>query len=260
MTSHRMRISLALIVCLVCVQPAYAVPTTFFDPGTQLMPSCAPGVCTVRVAPQAFVAVVSTVAAGVLVSDFEHGDVVDGVTLTTGDIILIKNQTVASENGLYTVSATGAPVRVGNSQLIGQQYFVRLGTVGTTKTFTLATTNTYITAAATSSSSITSLNGLTSGVQTFLLGTAGTDLTIVSSGATHTFNIPTASATNRGVLSSADWTTFNGKLATTLTNGSLWIGNGSGIATAVALSGDATVTNAGVLTIGNTAHPRQNGS
>ncbi len=47
--------------------------------------------------------------------------------------------------------------------------------------------------------------------QTFATGTAGTDFTISSSGSTHTFNLPSASATNRGLLSSADWTTFNNK-------------------------------------------------
>ncbi|MFM2414525.1 MAG: hypothetical protein RI911_218 [Candidatus Parcubacteria bacterium] len=43
------------------------------------------------------------------------------------------------------------------------------------------------------------------------------------------------------------------KLASSLTNGALFIGNGSNVATAVTLSGDATVTNAGVLTISNDA-------
>jgi hypothetical protein len=58
---------------------------------------------------------------------------------------------------------------------------------------------------------ITTLNTLTALTQTFATGTTGTDFGIVSSGSTHTFNIPTASATNRGALSSADWTTFNNK-------------------------------------------------
>jgi len=66
-------------------------------------------------------------------------------------------------------------------------------------------TPTYISAA------ITSLNGLTGAVQTMVTGTAGTDFTIDASGTVHTFNIPTASATKRGLLSSADWSTFNGK-------------------------------------------------
>lgn len=59
---------------------------------------------------------------------------------------------------------------------------------------------------------ITSLNGLTASTQTFATGTTGTDFNISSSTSTHTFNLPTASATNRGLLSSANWTTFNNKI------------------------------------------------
>jgi hypothetical protein len=58
---------------------------------------------------------------------------------------------------------------------------------------------------------LTALNGLTNQVQFFAVGTSGTDFAISSATDTHTFNLPTASATNRGALSSADWTTFNGK-------------------------------------------------
>jgi hypothetical protein len=58
------------------------------------------------------------------------------------------------------------------------------------------------------------LNGLTAQVQYLQVGTSGTDFNISSSTATHTFNLPTASATNRGALSSADWTTFNNKQST----------------------------------------------
>lgn len=59
---------------------------------------------------------------------------------------------------------------------------------------------------------LSSLNGLTDSTQTFATGTAGTDFGISSAGSVHTFNLPTASASNRGALSSADWSTFNGKL------------------------------------------------
>jgi hypothetical protein len=58
---------------------------------------------------------------------------------------------------------------------------------------------------------IVSLNGLTATTQTFATGTSGTDFTISSTTSTHTFNLPTASATNTGKLSSTDWSTFNAK-------------------------------------------------
>ena len=46
-----------------------------------------------------------------LATDVEAGDALDGVTLAENDRILLKNQTTASENGIYVVAATGAPAR-----------------------------------------------------------------------------------------------------------------------------------------------------
>jgi hypothetical protein len=71
---------------------------------------------------------------------------------------------------------------------------------------------------------ITAINSLTGAAQTMVTGSSGTDFAISSSGTAHTFNIPTASASNRGLLSSANWTTFNNKqdaitLTTTGTSG-----------------------------------------
>lgn len=54
---------------------------------------------------------VATAAAGTLASSFENGDTVDGVTLATGDRILIKDQAAGAENGIYIVAASGAPTR-----------------------------------------------------------------------------------------------------------------------------------------------------
>jgi hypothetical protein len=53
----------------------------------------------------------ATTVTGTLATDFANGSVIDGVTLVTGNRILLKNQSTGSQNGLYTVNATGAPTR-----------------------------------------------------------------------------------------------------------------------------------------------------
>jgi hypothetical protein len=63
------------------------------------------------------------------------------------------------------------------------------------------------------SKGLTSLNNLTRQVQFLGTGTSGTDFNISSSTATHTFNLPIASAANTGKLSSTDWSVFNAKQA-----------------------------------------------
>ena len=80
------------------------------------------------------------------------------------------------------------------------------------------------------SNTVTSVNGQTgavsvgtvTSVSALTLGTTGTDLssTVATSTTTPviTLNVPTASATNRGALSSADWTTFNNKGSGTVTS------------------------------------------
>lgn len=53
---------------------------------------------------------------------------------------------------------------------------------------------------------LTALNGLTAQVQNFATGTTGTDFNISSSVSTHTFNIPSASATARGLITTGNQT------------------------------------------------------
>jgi hypothetical protein len=80
------------------------------------------------------------------------------------------------------------------------------------RTITLHTENGHLCQVITTfTTGLTALNGLTTQVQFFAVGTSGTDFAISSATDTHTFNLPTASGTNRGALSSGDWTTFNNK-------------------------------------------------
>jgi hypothetical protein len=81
-----------------------------------------------------------------------------------------------------------------------------------TRVVTLHTENNHLCQVVTTfSKGLTSLNNLTRQVQFLATGTSGTDFAISSSTATHTFNLPVASATNTGKLSSTDWSTFNAK-------------------------------------------------
>jgi hypothetical protein len=78
-------------------------------------------------------------------------------------------------------------------------------------------TQTYTFPAATGTIALTSdlTGGTVTSVAALTIGTTGTDLssTVANSTTTPviTLNVPTASAVNRGALSSADWTTFNNK-------------------------------------------------
>jgi hypothetical protein len=89
---------------------------------------------------------------------------------------------------------------------------VRIYVTHSGRTITLHTEDNHLCQVITTfSTGLTALNGLTAQVQNLATGTSGTDFAINSTTATHTFNLPTASASNRGALSSADWTTFNNK-------------------------------------------------
>jgi hypothetical protein len=74
----------------------------------------------------------ATSAAGTLASSFANGQVIDGITLATGDRILIKDQASGAENGIYTVNASGAPTRGTDADLATEVWksavYVLLGT------------------------------------------------------------------------------------------------------------------------------------
>ena len=89
---------------------------------------------------------------------------------------------------------------------------VRIYVTHSGRTITLHTEDNHLSQIITTfSTGLTALNGLTAQVQNLAVGTSGTDFAISSVTSTHTFNLPTASATNRGALSTTDWNTFNEK-------------------------------------------------
>lgn len=82
-----------------------------------------------------------------------------------------------------------------------------------------------------SGSGITGINSQAGPSITLATGSVGTDFGISSGTNTITFNLPTASSLNRGLLSTADWSTFNGKvsgpgMATVLNNFATWATTG----------------------------------
>lgn len=51
---------------------------------------------------------VATTANITIATDLNSGDTIDGVTLATGDLVLVKSQTAQAENGIYVVGVTPA--------------------------------------------------------------------------------------------------------------------------------------------------------
>lgn len=95
---------------------------------------------------------VATTADGTFASAYDNGSTVDGVSLATGDRILIKNQSDATTNGIYIVAASGAPTRAtdadSGAELVNASVYVSEGTANADKQF-VCTTNATITIGAT---------------------------------------------------------------------------------------------------------------
>jgi len=83
------------------------------------------------------------------------------------------------------------------------------------RTITLHTENSHLCQIITTfTTGLTALNGLTAQVQNFATGTSGTDFNISSASSTHTFNLPDASASNRGVVTTGTQTFAGYKIFT----------------------------------------------
>lgn len=130
------------------------------------------------------------------------------VSAGTGNVTITNTGVTSAVAGTgISVSGSTGAVTVTNTapdQTVAIASGTGISVTGTYPNFTVTNTS------PSSGGTVTSVAALT-------LGTTGTDLssTVANSTTTPviTLNVPTASATNRGALSAADWTTFNNKAA-----------------------------------------------
>ena len=93
---------------------------------------------------------VATTAAVNLATGLVAGQVIDGVTLVSGDRVLVKNQVSASENGIYVATTSGAASRSSDANgtadtgelTSGTFAFVEAGTVNFDSGFVISTDGT----------------------------------------------------------------------------------------------------------------------
>ena len=155
---------------------------------------------------------------------------INGTSTSLGGSINVGTVTSIDLTASTGISVSGGPVTGSGSitvtntapdQTVVLTAGTGISTSGTYPNFTITNTS------PSSGGTVTSVAALT-------LGTSGTDLSsTVANGTTTpviTLQVPTASATNRGALSSADWTTFNSKAAP-FTDTSTYIPFGQGTTT-----------------------------
>ena len=165
----------------------------------------------------------------------------DGRELNVGEVV---SADVAEKIKVISTMSTNAAIAVKEEGTTLTNGVKSINFVGTGITATTSGDDVTVTVAGGGGSgTVTSVSALT-------LGTSGTDLssTVANSTTTPviTLNVPTASAANRGALSSADWTTFNNKGAGTVTSVAATGGTG------ISITG-SPITTSGTLTITNTA-------
>jgi hypothetical protein len=188
------------------------------------------------------VARVGSTANVVIASELENGDTIDGVTLVTGDRVLLKNQSTASQNGLYIVVASGAASRDTEfdtiEELAGQLILISEGSANADDLY-LCTTDT----SATLGSSTISYTQVfpSSGGTVTSVGISGSEFTIgsspITSSGTITLAVNSIAATKigTGVVNNTEFGYLDGVTSAIQTQIDTKSTNGFAIAMAIAL-------------------------
>jgi phage-related tail fiber protein len=207
---------------------------------------------------------VASTANVTIASELENGDTIDGVTLATGDRVLLKDQSTASQNGIYVVVASGAASRAtdcdADAEVTGGfAVWVNEGTANGDTGWVL-TTNDPITVGSTSltftqfnSGSVTAGAGLTKTGSTIDVGTASTSRIVVNADnidlattgiSAGTYTSITIDVYGRATAG-ADIITSNGIVvrtaSSTFTNRSVAAGTGISVTNGDGVSGNPTV-------------------
>jgi hypothetical protein len=118
-------------------------------------------------------------------------------TLITSNSATPENITGGTAIDLYFTAIAVPPTTL----LATDRLAVRFYVIHSGRTITMHTENSHLSQIITTfSTGLNDLNGLTSQTQYFAVGTTGTDFNISSVTDTHTFNLPSASATARGLV------------------------------------------------------------
>lgn len=159
---------------------------------------------------------------------------IDGITLTSGDRVLVKNQTDPTENGIYIFNGTGNAMTratdadTGTDLNAGAFTYLEQGTVNAGSSWVMITTGVI---------TLGTSNIVWSQFSAAGAYTAGNGLQLIGNQFSILLDGSTLSVSGSGI-----------KLAD-LTSGNILVGNGSNVASSVTMSGDVTINNTGVTAI-----------